>query len=76
MAQPNEFWVVGVPDDATSGASLRLLAVHPSEDEAKAAVTNLPADVTGRVVVLARRVMFVRAMAVTTSESEAPIVSD
>jgi hypothetical protein len=76
MAQPNEFWVVSVPDDATSGASLRLLAVHPSEDAATTAVANLPADVTGRVVVLARRVMFVRVMAVATNESEAPIISD
>jgi hypothetical protein len=74
MAQPNEFWVVSVPDDATTGASLRLLAVHPSADDAKTTVTNLPADVTGRVVVLARTVMFVRAMAVTTTESEAPII--
>jgi hypothetical protein len=73
MAQPNEFWVVSVPDNAGSGASLRLLAVHPTENEAKKAVEDLPSDVTGRVVVLSRTMMFVRAMAVTTTESEAPI---
>jgi hypothetical protein len=73
MAQPNEFWVVSVPDDAGTGATLRLLAVHPSDAEAKKAVQDLPSDVTGRVVVLSRTTMFVRAMAVTTTESEAPI---
>jgi hypothetical protein len=76
VAQPNEFWVVSVPDDAASGASLRLLAVHSTDNEAKKAVANLPADITGRVVVLARTVMFVRAMAVTTTESEALTIGD
>ena len=73
MAQPNEFWVVSVPDDAGVGASLRMLAVLPTDAEARKAAQNLPSDVTGRVAVLSRTTMFVRVMAVTTEETEDPI---
>jgi hypothetical protein len=73
MAQPSEFWVVGIPVDASSGASLRLLDVRPTVDEAKQAVMDLPADITGRVAVLQRATMYAREMAVTTTETEAVV---
>jgi hypothetical protein len=73
MAQPAEFWVVAIPEDAGPGASLRLLDVKATAEAARKALTDLPSDITGRVAVLERSVLFVRELAVTTSETEAAV---
>jgi hypothetical protein len=73
MAQPTEFWVIAVPEDAGPGTSLRLLDVKPTESDARKTVASLSSDITGRVAVLERSVLFVREMAVTVSESEAAV---
>ena len=73
MAQPVEFWVVGVPQNAGPGATLTLLDVLATDDEAVETVGKLASDIVGRVVVFQRFKMFDRQMAVTTSESEVPV---
>jgi hypothetical protein len=73
MAQPVEFWIIAVPEDAAPGATLRLLDVAATEADAKKVAADLPSDITGRVVVLQRSVMFIREVAVTTTETEVAI---
>jgi hypothetical protein len=68
MAEPREFLVVALPDDADVGATLRLLGVAGTPSAAEKLIDELDPRTLGRVAVLERKSLFVRQPAVETVE--------
>ena len=71
--QPKEFLVVTLPDDAKAGASLRLLAIGKTLNDADSQVEKLDPSALGRVAILERRKLYVRRPAVESVELTDPI---
>ncbi len=73
--KPKEFLVVGIPDNATPGATLRLLGVVPTQAQGDKFIEKMNADTLGRVAVLERCKLYVRKAAVNSDEVNDPIIS-
>jgi hypothetical protein len=71
----SEYLIVSVPESAQIGATLRLLAVASSSDDAEQAVAELDSGVTGRVAVLERTALFTRRVAVESVPVDDKITS-
>lgn len=65
---PREFLVVALPEQADTGATLRLLGVAGTQSAAEKLIDELDPGTLGRVAVLERKVLYVRQPAVETVE--------
>ena len=70
---PREFLLVAIPDRAEVGATLRLLGVAKSLNDAEKQVDDLDPGTLGRIAVLERKSLFLREPAVRTLAVTDPI---
>lgn len=75
-SEPKEFLIVALPDNASVGATLRLLGFRQSLSAAEKAIAELDAGTLGRVAVLERKVLYVRRPAVENVAVAEPIASE
>lgn len=59
-SEVTEFLVVSIPDPAAPGASLRLLRVVNTREQAEVAVSDLDSSTLGRVAILQRIALYTR----------------
>ncbi|HEX9864310.1 MAG TPA: hypothetical protein VGC03_05020 [Acidimicrobiia bacterium] len=62
--QPNEFFVVSIPEPAAPGASLRLLRIVSTFKAAEKAIEDLDSSTLGRVAIVERKALYERRPAV------------
>jgi hypothetical protein len=65
---PREFLVVALPEQAETGATLRLLGVAGTQSAAEKLLADLDPKTLGRVALLERKALYVRQPAVETVE--------